>query len=119
MKYCLFFLLSLFIAQNAAAGTITRKRVYKETSKADIGNQNIISPDEIAYMMHPADKSLEYMLDNYSDRDLRAYAISVNKSERALARSLNQPLPDKLDKETLSDRKQIVEYLRSFYQYRY
>lgn len=117
MKYCLFFL--LIIAQNADAGTITRKRVYKETSKADIGNQNIISPDEIAYMMHPADKSLQYMLDNYSDRDLRAYAISVNKSERALARSLNQPLPDKLDKETLSDRKQIVEYLRSFYQYRY
>ncbi len=119
MKYGLIFLLSLVMAQNAAAGTITRQRAYKETPKADIGNQNIISPDEMADMMHPADKSLQYMLDNYSDRDLRAYAISVNKSERALARSLNQPLPDKLDKETLSDRKQIIEYLRSFYQYRY
>ncbi len=118
MKKFLFLLIFCLLAENAFAGDIFRSAV-KPVPKEPVGNLNVISPTDVATVQYFAEKSLQYILDNYSDRELRELVISYNKAEREAARRNKTVMPEKVDKETLQSRENMAEYLRSFYQYRY
>ena len=118
MKKFLFLLIFCLLAENAFAGDIFRSAV-KPVPKEPVGNLNVISPTDVATVQYSAEKSLQYIFANYSDRELRDLVISYNKAEREAARRNKTVMPEKVDKETLQSRENMAEYLRSFYQYRY
>lgn len=118
MKKFLFLLFFCLLAANASAGDIAGS-AWQNAEKDSVGNLNVISPTDAAAVQYPAEKSLQYMLDNYSDKELRELVISYNKAERETARRNKTVIPEKVGKETLQSRENMAEYLRSFYQYRY
>lgn len=62
----------------------------------------------------PMVKNIDYMLEHYTDGELRNYAKSLNQQEIEDAKKNNQPVPEKLDEDVLKSRKKIGEYLRSY-----
>ena len=118
MKKNLFLLFFCLLAANASAGDISGS-ARQNAEEDSVGNLNVMSLTSVAAAQYPAEKSLQYMLDNYSDKELRELVIWYNKAEIEAARRNKTVMPEKVDKETLQSRENMAEYLRSFYQYRY
>lgn len=58
-----------------------------------------------------------YMMNNYSLEEMAQYAIRLNKADRQVAAAGGMPIPEKLSREVLSDKRLIAEYLRSRYDF--
>lgn len=119
MKYLLPLLaLSFILCQNAAAGEITRG-VKAEPAKISTGNANFISPTDILEATRPMERDVQYILNTYSDAQLRQYVVALNKSQILTAKQAKTAVPEKISNSVLQDREKMAEYLRSFYQYKY
>lgn len=119
MKFALYIFTFILAAQSLSfAGEITRG-VPEAAPKISIGNANVASPTDISAILSSSEKDLQYMLDHYSDTELRNFAISLNNAQIIAAKQNNLPIPQKLSKETLNNREKIANYLRSLYDYKY
>lgn len=118
MKFALYVFAFILTIQSSFAGEITRG-VPDVSPKISVGNANVASPTDISAILHTSEKDLQYMLDHYSDAELRNFAISLNKAQIVAAKQNNLPIPQKLSKETLNSREKIANYLRSLYNYEY
>lgn len=67
----------------------------------------------------PIEKNINYMLEHYTDGELRNYAKMLNKQEIENAKKNNLPVPEELSEDVLKSRKKIGEYLRSYFQIPY
>ncbi len=118
MKYALFLFTFFITVQTSIAGEITRG-APTPSSKMSVGNANVASPTDISAILHTSEKDLQYMLDHYSDAELRNFAISLNRAQIIAAQQNNLSIPQKLSNETLNNREKIADYLRSLYDYKY
>lgn len=63
----------------------------------------------------PIEKNINYMLEHYTDGELRSYAKTLNEQAIKMAKEKGEPEPEKLSEETLKSRKKIGEYLRTYF----
>ena len=119
MKKYFILLLALLLPAISQAGTITRRLPEKNTEEPLIGNANLISPEKMSKSLHPILQSLDYIESNYSDKELKHLVVSLNKSEILAARQNNTAAPQPLSSDVLNSREKMLEYLHSYYQYKY
>lgn len=117
MKLSIFAMFLMLICTAAQAGTITRG--VEEQKKLQVPLLNVISPTDVAKTQTGANRSVQLILDTYSDEELRNYAVRVNNADRKAARLSGQLIPAKLNENTLNNREKIGEYLRSRYKFKY
>ena len=63
----------------------------------------------------PLEKNLDFVLETYTDGELRNYATMVNNLAIEQAEKNGEPIPAELSEETLKSRKNIENYLRSYF----
>ena len=80
-----------------------------------IGNINDIPPAKVAKIQRYTNKSIEDMVKNMPDKDLKEYVKALNKAEIQAAKRAGRKIPPVLDEKTLNDKDKIKEYLRSSY----
>ena len=79
----------------------------------------VVPPQKIADDQYPADKNIQYMLDNYSLERMAQYAIRLNNAQIKAAEAQGTTVPARLSRETLESKEKIAEYLSSLYWYEY
>jgi hypothetical protein len=104
--------LSVLLSLTAVAGAADMDNTL-------LGNENVISPEEVVKAQSAENRLIDYMLKTYSDKKLIAYAKMLNKSDIDKAKILGATPPALLTDEDLSDRNKIGEYLRSRNKYTY
>ena len=83
-----------------------------------LNNKMSIDGAEIAMAVNAqkdVNQNIVYMMNNYSLEEMAQYAVRLNKSDRQTAAAEDRPLPEKLNREILSSKENIAEYLRSRY----
>ena len=83
-----------------------------------LNNKMSIDDAEIAIAVNAqkgVNQNIVYMMNNYSLEEMAQYAVRLNKSDRQTAAAEGKPLPEKLNREILSSKENIAEYLRSRY----
>lgn len=119
IRIALVMFLSLSFASTVAqAGEIIRAP-KKEKNIEPTEVFYMVPPQQIADVQHPSEKSIQYMLDNYSLERMAQYAIRLNSAQIKAAEAQGTPVPAKLSRETLQSKDKIAEYLRSLYRYEY
>ena len=118
MKNLLFLLSIMLLALPVQAGTITRE-VQKQPEKTSIGNTKAIPPEDVIAAQSAYQRQIQYMLDNYSDAELRNYTKAINNAEIQAAKLRGNPVPATLGYDTLHNREKMGKYLRSLQRYKY
>ena len=117
MKKYFILLLTIFLPVISLAVTITRKLPAKNTESPRVGNINSVSTEKISKSLIPLFQSLDYIENNYSDKELKQLVVSLNKSEISAAKQNNTAAPEPLSSDILNNRQKMLEYLHSYYKY--
>ena len=120
MKHTYFLTLSafalIFIGASAMAEDFTKNL---KTDLNTVGNLNVPSPKDIAKIQLESNRSVEYMVENYTLPELAQYAVRLNEAQRNAAKINGGTVPPRLTREILQDRDNIADYLRSQYKFSY
>ena len=105
MRKILYMLILLGLTSSANAQLIRKVepvdfRSTRTEAEIEVGQQR------------PQEKNIRYILEHYTDGELRNYARALNMQEIESARASGSAMPEKLTEETLSSREKIGEYLR-------
>lgn len=119
-NFILLLVATIFVWGQANAVTITTSSEVEELPVISVGNSYDISPVSVAKDNMQNIRSLNYMLENYTDRQLRTFAKSINHTEIVNAKKLHEKdsevvIPEELSEETLGSREKLGEYLREHY----
>ena len=105
MKKLVFFLAFMIFANIADAQIIRRTEPLKKSSEAQV----------TVGQYRPMVKNIDYMLEHYTDGELRNYAKALNRQEIESAKNEGREVPEELSEDVLKSRKKIGEYLRSYF----
>lgn len=89
-------------------------QLFQRINPVDIDNQRTPAQKEIG-RHRPMEKNIDFMLEHYTDAELRNYAKALNQQQIDAAKATGAPIPEKLSEETLKSRKKIGEYLRAYF----
>lgn len=112
MKKIVFFLLAAVISNTADA------QLFRKTEPVHYDRQSTDSQKRVG-KFRPVEKDIDYILEHYTDGELRNYAKTLNTKAIETAKANGDPLPEKLSEDTLRNRKKIGEYLRSYFEIPY
>lgn len=108
MKGIFSFILVAFFTFSAEA------QLIRKTEPVDINAQRS-EAQKVVGRYRPIEKNIKYMMEHYTDGELRNYAKILNKQQIDEAKAKGEPLPELLSEETLESRKKIEEFLRSYF----
>lgn len=108
MKILFYCLLVFAITETAEA------QVFRKTAPRNISAERTAAQIEVG-QSRMMKKNIDYMLEHYTDGELRNYAKSLNLQAIDAANRHGEQPPAKLSEETLNSRQKIGEYLRSYF----
>lgn len=101
------------LAANIFVFTANAQLIHK-IEPVNINSQRTEAQREVG-KYRPMEKNIEYMLEHYTDGELRNYAKALNQQQIDAAKAAKMQIPEKLSEETLKSRKKIGQYLRSYF----
>ena len=108
MKNLFYVLVVLMFAEFANA------QLIREAEPVDYHNTRTASQIEVG-KYRPDEKELNFVLEHYTDGELRNYARVLNMQQIEEAKAAGKPVPEKISEEILQDRAKLAEYIRSCY----
>lgn len=94
--------------------SVAEAQLFRKTEGVDLNVQRS-NAQKVVGRYRPIEKNIEFMMEHYTDGELRNYVKALNQAQIDSAKANGEPLPEKLSEDTLKSRKKIEEFLRAYF----